>query len=179
MEKIKIGIVGYGNLGKGAALAVAASEDMTLTGVYTRRDPSTVQVVTGAPAYHIDDLEKHADEIDVIILCGGSATDLPKQTPAIAKRFNVIDKFFCHIICCFVEPCSRNRFFVVCDLVDIINASRTHVRIVGYAVNNDHLAAVSFICCFDGCTAYHKRFVDIHTGCHMGSTSLYEMRKIL
>lgn len=96
MEKIKIGIVGYGNLGKGAALAVAASEDMTLTGVYTRRDPSTVQVVTGASAYHIDDLEKHADEIDVIILCGGSATDLPKQTPAIAKRFNVIDSFDTH-----------------------------------------------------------------------------------
>ena len=96
MEKIKIGIVGYGNLGKGAALAVAANEDMTLTGVYTRRDASTVQVVTGAPAYHIDDLEKHADEIDVIILCGGSATDLPKQTPAIAKRFNVIDSFDTH-----------------------------------------------------------------------------------
>lgn len=96
MEKIKIGIVGYGNLGKGAALAVAANEDMTLTGVYTRRDPSTVQVVTGASAYHIDDLEKHADEIDVIILCGGSATDLPKQTPAIAKRFNVIDSFDTH-----------------------------------------------------------------------------------
>lgn len=96
MEKIKIGIVGYGNLGKGAALAVAANEDMTLTGVYTRRDPSTVQVVTGVPAYHIDDLEKHADEIDVIILCGGSATDLPKQTPAIAKRFNVIDSFDTH-----------------------------------------------------------------------------------
>lgn len=97
MEQIKIGIVGYGNLGRGVTLAIQKNPDMRLTGVFTRRDPSQVHVVNpDTPVYRLDALEAHADEIDVIILCGGSATDLPKQTPEIAKRFHVIDSFDTH-----------------------------------------------------------------------------------
>ncbi len=96
MEKIKIAVVGYGNLGRGAVLAALQSPDMEVTGVYTRRDPSTVKVVGGVPAYKMEDLDTNAQNIDVIVLCGGSATDLPKQTPELAKRFNVVDSFDTH-----------------------------------------------------------------------------------
>lgn len=97
MEQIKIGIVGYGNLGRGVLLAVQKNPDMQLTGVFTRRDPSQVNLVDkSVPVYKIDELDAHADEIDVIVLCGGSATDLPQQTPDLAKRFHVIDSFDTH-----------------------------------------------------------------------------------
>jgi diaminopimelate dehydrogenase len=96
MSKIRIGIAGYGNLGRGVELAVAQNDDMELVGVFTRRDPSTVSTVTGVKAYTMDDAVKMAGDIDVMIICGGSATDLPKQTPELAKYFNVIDSFDTH-----------------------------------------------------------------------------------
>ncbi|MBQ3139024.1 MAG: diaminopimelate dehydrogenase [Ruminococcus sp.] len=96
MSKIRIGIAGYGNLGRGVELAVAQNDDMELVGVFTRRDPSTVSTVTGVKAYSMDDAMNMTDAIDVMIICGGSATDLPKQTPELAKYFNVIDSFDTH-----------------------------------------------------------------------------------
>lgn len=96
MEKIKIGIAGYGNLGKGVELAIAQNDDMKLTGIFTRRDPSCVKTVTGAKVYNINEAKAMADDIDVMIICGGSATDLPEQTPELAKTFNVIDSFDTH-----------------------------------------------------------------------------------
>ena len=96
MSKIRIGIAGYGNLGRGVELAVAQNDDMELVGVFTRRDPSTVSTVTGVKAYSMDDAMNMTDVIDVMIICGGSATDLPKQTPELAKYFNVIDSFDTH-----------------------------------------------------------------------------------
>ncbi len=97
MEKIRIGIVGYGNLGKGVELAIRQNEDMELVGVFTRRAPKTVKLLTeGVPVYHIDAAADMKDKIDVMILCGGSATDLPEQTPELAKYFNVIDSFDTH-----------------------------------------------------------------------------------
>lgn len=96
MNKYRIGIAGYGNLGKGVELAIKQNDDMELVGIFTRRDPSTVKTVTGASVYSMDDAEDMADKIDVMIICGGSATDLPKQTPELAKKFNVIDSFDTH-----------------------------------------------------------------------------------
>ena len=97
MNKIRIGIAGYGNLGKGVELAIRQNKDMELTGIFTRRDPETVHPLTpGAAVYKLDDADSMKDKIDVMILCGGSATDLPHQTPALAKSFNVIDSFDTH-----------------------------------------------------------------------------------
>ncbi len=96
MNKVRIGIAGYGNLGRGVELAVKQNDDMELVGVFTRRDPSAVKTITGAAVYSMNDAEKMADKIDVMIICGGSATDLPKQTPELAKKFNVIDSFDTH-----------------------------------------------------------------------------------
>ncbi len=94
---MKIGIVGYGNLGRGVEKAVAANEDMELAGVFTRRDPGSVSIATaGVPVYHMDKLDEMEDEIDVLIICGGSATDLPGMTPKYAARYNVIDSFDTH-----------------------------------------------------------------------------------
>ena len=94
---IKIGILGYGNLGKGVELAVAAAPDMELVAVFTRRDPSSLQIKTqGVPVVSVNDVENWKDKIDVMILCGGSATDLPVQTPQYAKLFNVVDSFDTH-----------------------------------------------------------------------------------
>lgn len=94
---IRIGIMGYGNLGKGIECAIAQNDDTTLAAVFTRRDPSTVKIQTeGVPVYHADEAVEHKDEIDVMILCGGSATDLPKQTPEFVKYFNVVDSFDTH-----------------------------------------------------------------------------------
>jgi len=96
MSKIKIGILGYGNLGKGVECAIRQNDDMELAAVYTRRDPSTVKLMTpGVEARHIDELDTPQD-IDVLILCGGSATDLPQQTPKYAEKYNVIDSFDNH-----------------------------------------------------------------------------------
>ncbi len=93
---IKIGIVGYGNLGRGVESAILQNEDMTLYGVFTRRNPESMTTLTNAKVYSIDDILNHKDNIDVLILCGGSATDLPVQTPALAENFNVIDSFDTH-----------------------------------------------------------------------------------
>ena len=94
---IKIGILGYGNLGRGIECAIRQNDDVELAAVFTRRNPSSVKILTeGVNVYSVDDAEKHKDEIDVMILCGGSATDLPKQTPEYAKYFNVVDSFDTH-----------------------------------------------------------------------------------
>lgn len=93
---IKIGIMGYGNLGRGVECAVANAPDMELYGVFTRRAPEDVKTLTGAKAFRAEDVLSHKDNIDVLIICGGSATDLPKQTPLYAKSFNVIDSFDTH-----------------------------------------------------------------------------------
>ena len=94
---IKIGILGYGNLGKGVECAIRQNDDMELAAVFTRRDPATVKILTeGAAVCRVEDAEEWKDKIDVMILCGGSATDLPEQTPKYAKLFNVIDSFDTH-----------------------------------------------------------------------------------
>ena len=93
---IKVGIVGYGNLGRGVECAIKQNPDMELFGVFSRRNPDSFKTLTGAKAYSIDDILNYKDEIDVLILCGGSATDLPVQTPSLAKNFNVIDSFDTH-----------------------------------------------------------------------------------
>ena len=94
---IKIGIFGYGNLGRGVECAVKNNSDMELAAVFTRRSPENVSILSdNVPVYHADDVLKHKDEIDVMILCGGSATDLPVQTPEFAQYFNVVDSFDTH-----------------------------------------------------------------------------------
>ena len=93
---IRIGIYGYGNLGRGVELAIQQNPDLTAVGVFTRRAPETVKTLTGVPVYKAEDALQMQDEIDVMILCGGSATDLPKQTPELAKYFNVVDSFDTH-----------------------------------------------------------------------------------
>ena len=93
---IRIGIYGYGNLGRGVELASRQNSDMTAVGVFTRRDPSSVKTLTGIPVYAANDVLKMQKDIDVLILCGGSATDLPTQTPNLAQYFNVVDSFDTH-----------------------------------------------------------------------------------
>ena len=95
MQKIRVGIYGYGNLGRGVELAVACQPDMELLGVFTRRPPETVKTY-GAPVYAANDIFDWKNKIDVLILCGGSSTDLPTQTPALAQYFNVVDSFDTH-----------------------------------------------------------------------------------
>lgn len=93
----RIGIIGYGNLGKGVECAVEAADDMELVAVFTRREPETVKIqLEGVPVCKVEDVEQWKDKIDVMILCGGSATDLPVQTPKYAELFNVIDSFDTH-----------------------------------------------------------------------------------
>ena len=97
MSKIRIGIVGYGNLGRGVELAVAANPDQELVAVFSRRDPSSVKILTeGVPVCRLADVADWKGRIDVMILCGGSATDLPRQTPELAAMFNVVDSFDTH-----------------------------------------------------------------------------------
>lgn len=93
---IRIGIYGYGNLGRGVEAAISQNPDMTLVGVFTRRSPETVKTLTGAPVFSADAALEMRDAIDVMILCGGSATDLPGQTPLLAAYFNVVDSFDTH-----------------------------------------------------------------------------------
>ncbi len=93
---IKIGIAGYGNLGKGVECAIKQNPDMELYGIFTRRNPSNLQTLTGADAFSMDDIVNHKNKIDVLIICGGSATELPVQTPALAAHFNVVDSFDTH-----------------------------------------------------------------------------------
>ena len=94
---IRIGILGYGNLGRGIECAIRQNQDMELVAVFTRRDPQQVKIQTeGVSVYKVDQIAEFQDRIDVLMLCGGSATDLPKQTPEYAKYFNVIDSFDTH-----------------------------------------------------------------------------------
>lgn len=94
---IRIGIMGYGNLGRGIECAIKQNPDMELVAVFTRRDPKTVKILSkGVSVYHVEDALKMKDQIDVLIMCGGSATDLPKQTKEYAKYFNVVDSFDTH-----------------------------------------------------------------------------------
>ena len=94
--KIKIAILGYGNLGKGIECAARQNDDLELVGVFTRRNPNTVKTLTGVPVYAESELLSKKNEIDALLLCGGSATDLPIQTPQYAKHFNVVDSFDTH-----------------------------------------------------------------------------------
>ncbi|OBZ11239.1 diaminopimelate dehydrogenase [Bacillus sp. FJAT-26390] len=93
-KQIRIGIVGYGNLGRGVELAIKQNPDMRLDAVFTRRDPASIP--SAAKAYAIEDAERFVDDIDVMILCGGSATDLPEQGPAFARLFHTVDSFDTH-----------------------------------------------------------------------------------
>ena len=93
---MKVAIYGYGNLGKGVEIAVRDAGDMENFGIFTRRDPSSIKTLTGAKVYPAEDILKYKDDIDVLVICGGSATDLPKLTPMLAKDFNVIDSFDTH-----------------------------------------------------------------------------------
>ncbi|HAX52099.1 diaminopimelate dehydrogenase [Muricomes intestini] len=97
MEKIRIGIAGHGNIGRGVELAVERNEDMELKAVFTRRAPETVEIMTeGVPVVHMDELPHWKKDIDVIVLCGGSATDLPVIGPEIVENFNTVDSFDTH-----------------------------------------------------------------------------------
>lgn len=94
---IRVGILGYGNLGRGVESAINQNDDMELVAVFTRRSPKTVEINSkNVGVYHVDDAVNMQDKIDVLIICGGSATDLPKQTPEYVKYFNVIDSFDTH-----------------------------------------------------------------------------------
>ena len=92
---MRIAIYGYGNLGKGTECAAMSSEDVELVGVFSRRSPETVKTL-GTPVYHVSELDSFADKIDVLIICAGSATDLPEMTPSLARKFNVVDSFDTH-----------------------------------------------------------------------------------
>lgn len=96
MEKIRIGITGYGNLGKGVEYAVEAAEDMELAGIFTRRSPEQIKPRTGVPVYAMEQAEQMKNQIDVMIVCGGSANDLPVQTAQLAAHFNLVDSFDTH-----------------------------------------------------------------------------------
>jgi len=93
-KRIRVGIIGYGNLGRGVELAIAQNPDMQLDAIFTRRDPASISSST--PAYSIDNIAQFQDKIDVMILCGGSATDLPEQGPQFSKMFNIVDSFDTH-----------------------------------------------------------------------------------
>ena len=94
---IRVAIFGYGNLGRGIESAIRQNGDMELVAVFTRRPPETLKLNTeGVPVYHVDTAPDHKDDIDVMIMCGGSATDLPQQTPAMARYFCVVDSFDTH-----------------------------------------------------------------------------------
>ena len=97
MKKIRIGIAGYGNLGKGVELAIRQNPDMELAAVFTRRSPDSLKLLTkDVPVYALQDAAAHQNDIDVMILCGGSATDLPQQGPVLAALFHTVDSFDTH-----------------------------------------------------------------------------------
>ncbi|MEG0791816.1 MAG: diaminopimelate dehydrogenase [Gordonibacter sp.] len=97
MAKTRVGILGYGNLGRGVELACGQNDDLELVALFTRRDPATLSVLTeGVPVYSADDMAAHKGDVDVLVLCGGSARDLPEQTPECAGLFNVVDSFDTH-----------------------------------------------------------------------------------
>ena len=94
---IRVAIAGYGNLGRGAQAAIKQSPDMQLVCVFSRRDPASVTLIDDSvPVYAMDDIAQYKDDIDVLILCGGSKSDLPEQGPALAGLFNIVDSFDTH-----------------------------------------------------------------------------------
>ena len=93
---MKLGIYGYGNIGRGVECAVRYNPDMELVGVFTRRDPAEVNTATGTPVYSAQELARFREDIDVLMVCGGSATDLPVLSPALAEQFNLVDSFDTH-----------------------------------------------------------------------------------
>jgi diaminopimelate dehydrogenase len=97
MKKIRVGIYGYGNIGKGVERTIASSGDLSLTAVFTRRDPSSIRTISGIKVTAADKVLEFVDKIDVMLLCGGSATDLPFQGPELAKHFNIVDTFDNHL----------------------------------------------------------------------------------
>lgn len=96
MDKIRIAICGYGNLGRGVESEISKSKDMELVAVFTRRNPEDLKIKANVPVVNMQDLSEWQDKIDVMIMCGGSATDLPKQVPEVAKLYNTIDSFDTH-----------------------------------------------------------------------------------
>ena len=157
---IKIGILGYGNLGRGVEAAVKKNDDMELVAVYTRRAPETLKVASGAAVKSVADLESGKEDIDVLVICGGSATDLPEMTPKFAAMYNVIDSFDTHanipvhfanvdkaakeagkigIISCGWDPgmFSINRLYSTCILPD-----GTDYTFWGKGVSQGHSDAV-------------------------------------
>src|SRR6185437_6515623 len=96
-EKIRIGIAGYGNLGRGVEAAIAQNKDMELVGVFSRRNPEDVKLLSdNVPVHKMDDIQNFTDAIDVLVLCGGSKNDLPEQGPALSAMFNTVDSFDTH-----------------------------------------------------------------------------------
>lgn len=93
---MKIAIYGYGNVGKGVELATTQNKDVELFGIFTKRDPSSIKTITNAKVYSINDLMNYKNDIDVLIICSGSATELPVITPNMAEHFNVVDSFDTH-----------------------------------------------------------------------------------
>ncbi|MBR5253250.1 MAG: diaminopimelate dehydrogenase [Clostridia bacterium] len=93
---MRLAIYGYGNLGRGVECAAHLAPDMELVGVFTRRAPETLKTLTGVPVYSVNDILDFKDKVDVLIICGGSATDLPEMTPSLAEHFNVVDSFDTH-----------------------------------------------------------------------------------
>lgn len=96
MSKIRVAIAGYGNIGRGVELAIQQNPDMNPVGIFTRRDPAAIKTATGIPVFSLDDVAGYTDKIDVMIICGGSATDLPVLTPKLAGLFNTVDSFDTH-----------------------------------------------------------------------------------
>ena len=96
MNKIRIAICGYGNLGKGIESEIVKKEDMQLVAIFTRRDVNTLEILSDTPVVNIKEADKWRDKIDVMIMCGGSSTDLPQQVPEMAKIFNTVDSFDTH-----------------------------------------------------------------------------------
>lgn len=108
---MRVAIYGYGNLGRGVECAIKYSPDVELVGVFTRRDPESLRTLTGVPVYSAKNVLDFKEKIDVIIICGGSATDLPKLTPMLAENFNVIDSFDTHAnIPAHFSACDRAAF---------------------------------------------------------------------
>lgn len=117
MDQIRIGIVGYGNLGRGVEYALRQNPDMALVGVFTRRPPSSLTLQTpGVPVYPLDALDGMEGAVDVLLLCGGSAADLPEQSPRYAGRFHLVDSFDTHAnipahLAAAVLPCGESYTF--------------------------------------------------------------------
>ncbi|NLZ83847.1 MAG: diaminopimelate dehydrogenase [Clostridiales bacterium] len=96
MNKIKIGIIGYGNLGKSVELGLRQNDDMELVGIFSRREAKSIKSLTGVTVYHINDAKNMIDKIDVMVLCGGSMSDIPEQGPYFAEMFNTVDGYDTH-----------------------------------------------------------------------------------